>query len=356
MRSHMFNRCSEYRPSGRARPRLETLEARDAPAIVPVGSEFRVNTYTAATTFRGNPALAADSAGNFVVTWLSYLQDGSGEGVYAQRFDASGNPIGGEFRANTFTTGDQEYPSVAMDADGDFVIAWHSVGQDGDGRGVFARRYDAAGNALGPEFQVNTYSTYDQLFPSVAMDAVGDFVVVWQDNNNNPTGGIWARRYNSASTPQGDAFRVPVSTSNTLVQLNPAVAMDAAGNFVVVWDSFGQDGDLNGIYARRYSAAGQALTSEFPINTYTTSRQERPAIAMSAGGDFVVSWESLGQDGSDYGIYAQRYNAAAAPQGGEFPVNTFTTQRQFLSAAAMNAAGDFLITWGNNPGTGAPLY
>ena len=91
-------------------------------------------------------------------------------------------PIGSEFRVNTRTSGEQrtftETPqSVAMDADGDFVVTWSSNGQDGSGWGVYAQRYNAAGQALGNEFRVNTITSNSQQFSTVAMDADGDFVV-----------------------------------------------------------------------------------------------------------------------------------------------------------------------------------
>ena len=76
---------------------------------------------------------------------------------------------------NSYTTSNQISPSVAVDADGDFVIAWQSRDQDGSGYGVFAQRYNAAGTPQGAEFRVNTYTTGYQVSPSVAMDAEGDF-------------------------------------------------------------------------------------------------------------------------------------------------------------------------------------
>ena len=90
---------------------------------------------------------------------------------------APGDALGREFRVNTFTTGVQAIPAVAMAPDGDFIVAWVSNGQDGDQSGIFAQRFDAAGVAQGAEFQVNTYTTRNQINPAVAMDADGDFVV-----------------------------------------------------------------------------------------------------------------------------------------------------------------------------------
>src|SRR5207247_9923883 len=118
--------------------------------------------------------IAMDSTGNFVITWASNLEDGSGWGIYAQRYNSSGVAQGGEFRVNTTVAADQQYPAVAMSADGKFVISWQSTAQDGSGFGIYAQRYNAAGVAQGSEFQVNTSTTSDQQSPAVAMDDFGD--------------------------------------------------------------------------------------------------------------------------------------------------------------------------------------
>ena len=110
-----------------------------------------------------------------------------------------------------------------------------------------------------------------------------------------------------------------VNTFTTSNQNNPAVAIDADGDFVVTWQSSDQDGDGNGIYAQRYNASGVAQGSEFLVNTFTTSQQSNSAVAIDADGDFVVTWQSWGQDGSGFGIYAQRYNASGV--AGDVPIS-----------------------------------
>jgi hypothetical protein len=82
-----------------------------------------------------------DDSGGHVITWHSNLQDGSGYGIYGQRYSATGAAQGSEFRVNTFTTSDQLFGQAAMDADGDFVVAWQSDQQDGSGTGVYARQF-----------------------------------------------------------------------------------------------------------------------------------------------------------------------------------------------------------------------
>src|SRR5262245_60341075 len=116
----------------------------------PMSDEIHVNTFT--TGQQRLPSIAIDGPGNFVVAWQSAYADGYGYGISARRFDPTGSPLTPEFVVNTYTTGDQYSASVACDSRGDFVVVWTSFRQLGPlGSDVFARRYDAEGNALGDE-------------------------------------------------------------------------------------------------------------------------------------------------------------------------------------------------------------
>jgi hypothetical protein len=119
-----------------------------------IGEEFQVNTYTTnnqQTDVRRS--VAGDASGNFVVVWRSFAQDGSGDGIFGQRYDSEGTARGSEFRVNSFTTGSQRYPTVAAAAGGDFVVIWEGEGP-GDNSGIFGQRYDSTGVAQGAEFRV----------------------------------------------------------------------------------------------------------------------------------------------------------------------------------------------------------
>ncbi|MEQ1670666.1 MAG: hypothetical protein ABL893_07405, partial [Hyphomicrobium sp.] len=67
--------------------------------------------------------------------------------------DLTPTPIGNDIQVNTTTANDQLYSSVTALADGGFVVTWTSLGQDGSGWGIYGQRYTAAGAASGPEFQ-----------------------------------------------------------------------------------------------------------------------------------------------------------------------------------------------------------
>src|SRR6185295_20212057 len=114
------------------------------------------------------------------------------------------------------------------------------------------------------------------------------------------------RLCDASGTPQASEFRV--NSYTTGAQAVPAVAADSCGDFVVVWHSFsGQDGSTYGVFGQRFDPLGAPKGAEFRVNSYTTSGQSTPAVAADADGDFVVVWQSTGQDGSQEGLIGQRY-------------------------------------------------
>lgn len=213
---------------------------------------------------------------------------------------------------NTYTTSNQARGDIAMDSSGNFVITWKSSDQDGSDDGIFAQRYDNTGVTQGPEFQVNTYTTNDQREPAIAMDSDGDFVISWQSYQGVDENEIIAQRFNSAGVTQGSEFQV--NTYTTSFQSYISIAMDSNGDFVITWDSYAQDGDETGVFAQRFNSGGVVQGSEFQVNTYTTRDQSRAQVAMDNSGNFVIAWDSRDQDGNLFGMYAKRYNSNGVAQ------------------------------------------
>jgi hypothetical protein len=312
--------------------------------VPPLGDEFRVNTYT--TSSDTTPAIASRGDGSFVVVWTSYKQDGSGFGIFGQRFDEVGAKLSSEFPVNSYTTGEQSEPVLAVGPDGDSVIAWTSYGQDGYGFGVFGQRFDGAGAKLGPELPVTLATVGAQRHQSVAVDPSGDFVIVWSSEGQDGSSyGIIGQRFDASGAKIGGEFQVNTFTTGT--QNLPQIAADRAGNFVVVWTSAGQDGSQGGIFGQRFDASGARRGAEFRVNTYVTGYQDMPSVAADRVGNFVVVWESA-QDGSNYGIFGQRFNASAEKLGGEFQVNTYTTGYQGVPSVAVDQAGGFVVVWSSD--------
>ncbi len=271
--------------------------------------EFRVNTTTASEQIA--PAVTALSGGGVVVTWQSYSSFPNYYDIYTQRFDASGNTMGAETRVNTTTANDQSVPAVTALSGGGYVVIWSGNGV-GDGNGIYAQRFDASGNTMGAETRVNTTTAESQSAPAVTALSSGGTVVTWQSNNQDGGGyGIYAQRFDASGNALGAETRVNTTTASE--QIAPAVTALSGGGYVVTWQSNGQDGSYNGIYAKRFDASGNALGAETSVNTTTASEQIAPAVTALSGGGYVVTWQSNGQDGSYNGIYAQRFDADGLP-------------------------------------------
>lgn len=323
-----------------------------SPQGYPVGPEFRVNTYT--TGGQAVQGVAADPSGKFVVVWWGQGVEET-DGVFGQRYDSSGIPVGPEFHVNTFITSQQTKARVATDAAGNFVVVWQSFTQDGSDFGVFGQRYDSSGAAIGPEFRVNSYTTGFQGGPTIAVDPAGNFVVVWGGDQPGSFD-VFGQRYASTGAPLGPEFRINSYTTDSQGPLD--VAADTSGNFVVVWQSLSGDGSSGAVFGQRYASSGAPVGPEFRVNTYTTNAQAGPSVAVDAAGNFVVVWTSYpGQDGSSGGVFGQRYASSGSPIGPEFQVNTYTTGAQYATDVGIDPSGDFVVVWvGGSPYGGSDTF
>ena len=262
------------------------------------------------TQYRPHIGRAFD--GRFVASWVSPNIDGSSYGIAARRFDASGSPVGADFLANSYTTGFQLFADVAVDLNGDFVVVWDDASTiaTAPGAAVFGQRFDASGNRLGGEFQVNSYTTGPQRFPSISVSPAGGFVVAWSSPDGSGYG-MSARRFDASGTAAGSDFVVNTYTTGVQNGVFGQVAHDAHGNFVVTWSGAGRrqrDRALRPAL-RRY---GRPPRRRVPGEHLHHGHQALPSVACDAVGNFVVAWNSSLQDGSDYGIFAQRFGGLRA--------------------------------------------
>jgi hypothetical protein len=314
---------------------------------IKIGTEFLANTYS--TDSQSSPSITSLVDGSFIITWNSYNQDGNLDGIYAQRFTAIGTtPVksGAEFRVNTYTINQQITPAIASLQDAGFVATWTST-QDGSGYGIYAQRFNTTGTKVGTEFQVNTYTTSDQTNPAIVCLSDGNFVVTWQSSGQGESvsySNIYAQLFNGTSgTKLGVEFQVNTYTAN--IQSYPSIVGLTNGSFVVTWSSDGQDGSNYGIYGQRFNSTGWKLGLEFQMNSYTTNSQGSSTIANLSDGNFVVTWHSNLQDGDNYGIYGQRFDATGSKLSTEFLVNPYTTGFQAYPYVVGLQDGNFVVAW-----------
>lgn len=310
------------------------------------GGEIQVNTYTF-----GNqqlPVVAGLDDGGFVVTWMSYFGDDTDAyGVYAQRYDANGGLVGGQFQVNTEMASWQLEPSITALNDGGFVITWESSGQDGADYGAFGQRYDADGGLVGVEFQINTYTAGTQKSTSVTALDDGGFVVVWesQDAGGGDSYGVYGQRYDVDGAPVGGEFKINTFTPANFytLQFDPEVVSLEDGGFMVTWST--EDGAGFGIFAQRFFADGTVNGGEFQVNTYSANDQRNVDVTGLPDGGFLITWASVMQDGDWNGVIAQRFDAAGVAIGEEFIVNTTTEGQQYNPQVQVLADGSYVVVW-----------
>lgn len=325
---------------------VKVFQASADSAVGAVGNQFPVNATQTGT--QDDSASAINAAGDFVVVWTSATTPGVNGDVRGQRYNSQGVAQGAEFTAHPSTTGNQDSPDVAMDTLGNFVVVWAGAGTQ-DPEGIYARRFDSLGNALDAQpIFVNLGSpnlNEAQLTPAVARNATGAFVVTWVTKTGaGDQGDVMMRVYNASGTPL--TSELPVNTTTAGRQYAPDVAINSNGSFVITWTSEGQDGDQGGIYARRFNAAGVAQGGEFRVNITTAQAQTNSVVTLADTGFFTIAWTSNLQDGNGLGVYLQRYNSAGtALEPVDVRVNQFTAGAQSEPAIAGDSHGNYIVTW-----------
>src|SRR5438034_3135854 len=278
--------------------------------------------------------------------------------------DNTYTPQGGEYPIAGSLAGDQVFPQVSINTSGGYLV-WQDNRTDGDGLGISARRINSNLSGSFGVFRVNEQGVGDQQNPKVTLLKNGGAVFVWQGGTTAPR--IYARFLKPDGTfATGDVL---VNTYAKNHQIDPVVASLSDGNVVIAWSSFGEDGDLYGVFAQRFSSAGAKIGAEFQVNQFAQNNQRSPAVAGFAKGGFLVVWISERfkttafdtgpsglpePDGSsglliyDVDVYARIYDAAGTPMADEFKVNSMAN---LCANPVVSVTPDdsFLVAWSGKP-------
>ncbi len=321
-------------------------------AGLPVGGEILVNSAT--TLDQRAASVTVLDSGNFLVTWetTDTTQDGAGTAIKAQLFSGAGVAIGSEFLVNTNTTANQTNSTVTALADGGFVVAWQTSDstQDGNASAIKAQRYDAGGLAVGGEFLVNPMWMGGETMPHLTALADGGFLATWTLGSGT-SADIYAQRFDASGAEAGAEFRV---NSVTAFNQDFATATQLAdGRIVVTWASAAslETSDVD-IKARVFSASGVPLGDEFTVSTTKTHPEygflvasTRPQIDELPDGGFVITWTHSAGMAIASSIRGQFYDANAERVGGEVVVSTATDRLEGNGDVAVDGLGTVFAVW-----------
>lgn len=281
-------------------------------------------------------SIAMNGSGKYVVG-ISINPFFAGTDVYRQTGTFSGGLPGTEVTVYG-GGGAQNAPSVAINDSGESVISY-VLGSSS----LYYTRYSSTDVAGSATFVATSTSiaggNYWANDSAIAQN--GNIINIW-DNSGN----LFGELRNSSDVVTKSAFQLNSSLGSAI--RDPQVAMDDAGNFVVVWSA--TDGN---ILARRFDSAGTALGSDFQVNDLALSNNTNPDIAIDSNGNFIVTWEQFDGVSTDT-VYARTFDSGGNATAGQFSIGTTThdtrtnnLQNTARPKVALNDSNQYAITWTN---------
>ncbi len=307
----------------------------------PAGEEFKVNV-SALDVDGWRPVVAMNSSGGFVVVWVAARPDGSN--TVARMYDAQGVALTDEFPVGTAPNAIESGPSIAMNSSGTFVVVWTSWYDDGylGESYVSGCVYDPDGSPMTDAFLVDDMPQGN--WPDVAMDEAGGFVITWirmGDTYNRPYGEyIMYRRYRADGLPIGKAVQVTDDLNSRWY--GPSVAAGCDGSFILTWavGPFPYD-----IWAQPFDSSALPITEAYPVNTDVQGNQGHPRIACGGGQSYLIVWDSDGLDGATCCVRGQLCTGCGELVGDELRLAPAAMQRQWYPDAAMTPDGRYVVVW-----------
>jgi len=310
-------------------------------------SEFIVNSLSQNTLSATNPSIAMAADGRFAVAFQTSNTD-----VRVRVYNANGTPNGAEFTVPTVAGGTKRAPDVGMADNGDFIVTWED---DADGNGSYqirARGFLANKSQKWAEKTVNSVATGQQYAPVIGVAANGDYVIAWQDDQNDDAVYEIAARGWLANETQRFA-QIFCHATLTGQQRDPDIAIDDTGRFIVAWED---DSDSNGSYqvrARGFTATGTQLWAERTVNAVATGDQTNPSVAMEPTGNAYVVWQDT-YTGEGAQLMTQGISTAGAnllgtsdirANSGESVTHQMGAPFRADPAIAVHKSGRYVVAW-----------
>jgi hypothetical protein len=271
----------------------------------PVGSEFLIDTHANSDQHQEVPVIAALADGGWVVVWDTLNYQGNSVGVFGQRYTNNGVETGGVFQIDSQPpAGDEADPTIAALADGGWIVVWQKINPADLDNDIYARRYNANGVSVSDEFRVNSSVDGEQRWGSVLELSDGGWIIVWESRPSTEIQGFYnilARRYDADGNPLGEEFQVNTSTNSGQGSANITGLQD--GGWLISWTSY-EDENLRSpaelSKARRYDASGVPIGAEFELGApyAQTTGLENGGWAIVWDDDKTVLGQTFDQSGN----------------------------------------------------------
>jgi hypothetical protein len=250
-------------------------------------SYFQVDEDSRRASFCGVKSLSGASDGTAVTVWGAEnganLFDPQQTAILGQRFSSTGERLGDTFLVNDLGAGQQTSPSVAASSAGDFVVVWQFQPDESTPRSIRGKRFSRVGRPIEPMFVVGDENA-DSLNPSIASDAQGNFVVVWTDIELPFCPFVKGRLYRNDGRPVGPSFFLTASTD--YCDEAPQVAFGPQGVLAATWQRDLDSGGFD-VYAARFLASPgdePCLVRGGQVLCFTPTSGGEPVLTQAFGG------------------------------------------------------------------------
>ncbi|MFO8050863.1 MAG: hypothetical protein R6V01_04105 [Thermoplasmatota archaeon] len=284
-----------------------------------------------------SPRIAVNGNGNATVVWR--YSDGTSYNMVARNY-FPGIGWGSGHDLETMST-DAQIPHVDMNDDGHAIAVW-SQG-DGTWESIYSNVY-TPGHGWGSAELVENGGG-GAYAPRVAIFPDGDAIAVWYHHDGDRYN-IWSNRY---STSTGWGTEELIETDNTGDAYGSRIDIDASGNAVAVWRQ--NDGTIYNVVSNRYTAGSGWGTAEI-IESGDGQTQPPINIALDNEGNALATWSQW--DGSKYDIISNRYTPGEG--WGEEEKIDYGDEQAETSHLDMDATGNAISVWRQYDGGFYSIY
>lgn len=342
----------------------------------PLGTEIHVNEYLPDGQVRPAAVFAPD--GSAWVAWCSIGQDGSRGGIVLRRLAGTGadgqgafGPAGPEVQVNQTVLGDQLDPAIAVNGDGRLMVVW--VSEQSAAPLAFGRVFDASGQPLGGEFRLGEAANGADAMPNVAALAEG-FATAWaRTGADGLPAGIHGRIFSADGAPQ--AAELEMTPRDGRQHVEPSLDGNRRDRLALAWMASAGGAEWE-VCSRLFDATGAALAPAAELAGLEAGARNGATVAMAPDGRYLVAYNvNSGKDEApavqrparQVDVFAQLYSAAGEPVGGRWRFQDENDGEQTLQVglnarrAVWSELDQIALAWhgtvcGDERGIGLTLY
>jgi len=248
-----------------------------------------------------NPSIVIDSLNNLHVVW--YGRDSSNPTYYQIKYSKyNGTTWSSWINIQTISSYNQEFQSIAIDSLNNLYVVWQ--GADSSYTANSQIKYSKFnGTTWSSWINIQPISSYNQYVPSITIDSLNNIHVIWSgyDSSNTTYYQIKYSKFNGTSW----STVVNIQTISGYHQYAPLITIDSLNNLHVVWQ--GRDSSNPTYYQIKYSKFnGTTWSSWINIQTISGYGQLFPSLAIDLLDNLHVVWH--GNDSSNTSYYQIKYS------------------------------------------------